>query len=450
MARKQRRNTSRSGQQAAARTPHNARELAFVVLSEHKRSGDFATRLLEDRLAILELPSSDRRLATELVYGVVRRQLTLNALIEPHVRRPRQQVEGELWTLMQLGAYQLTLLQTSPHAALNETVNAAKRLGKPRWSGFLNGVLRSVERGLTDKIIDEPSAEALPLNDGRFRGLASEVFPDPQSDPAGYLSRAFSFPPQISLRVNHLKIDREGLLEALEEAGVTARPGVHSEAVRIDGPVRIEQLPGFAEGWFMVQDEAAMQAAILLDPQPGEHVLDLCAAPGTKTTHLAERMQNSGTILATDTRTHRLRLVEENCRRLGIETVTTQVVGADGGDVPPGPFDAVLVDVPCSNTGVLGKRPEARWRIEPADFDELPELQSRLLRLAVERLKPAGRVVYSTCSIEPEENIGVVQRVLRENPGLTLDREIEHLPGKPADGGYLALLRRETSAEGTQ
>jgi 16S rRNA (cytosine967-C5)-methyltransferase len=246
----------------------------------------------------------------------------------------------------------------------------------------------------------------------------------------------------LSLRVNELRTTRDDLLTKLVAQGVPAQPGNLPEAIRLDGTLRVDSLPEFAEGLFTVQDESAMQAVDLLTPQPGETVLDLCAAPGAKTTHLAERMKNTGTVIATDVRPERLKRIEENCRRLGVSIVKTTLVSPDGKDLPAGPFDAILVDVPCSNTGVLGKRPEARWRINPPQIVELAGQQRSLLLAASQRLKPAGRVVYSTCSIEPEENDQIVRQVLNEISAMILVEERHHLPGKPADGGYQALLRQ--------
>ena len=224
--------------------------------------------------------------------------------------------------------------------------------------------------------------------------------------------------------------------------GVRVVPGSLPEAIRVDGTLRVDSLPGFAEGFFSVQDESAMQAVDLLSPHAGETVLDLCAAPGAKTTHLAERMRNTGTVIATDIRADRLRRVEDNCRRLGISIVRPTLVSPRGEDVPPGPFDVVLVDVPCSNTGVLGKRPEARWRIDEAQIDELTRQQRALLVAGCQRLNPGGRIVYSTCSIEPEENDEIVRNVLEASPDMTLVGQRHHVPGRPADGGYQALLQR--------
>jgi 16S rRNA (cytosine967-C5)-methyltransferase len=241
-----------------------------------------------------------------------------------------------------------------------------------------------------------------------------------------------------------LKTDRETVIGMLQEAGVEAKPGKLAESVHLAGSARVDQLPGFSDGLFSVQDESAVGAVTLLDPQPDQNVLDMCAAPGTKSAHMAERMGNRGRVTATDVHAGRLSLVSAGCRRLGIEIVETQQIDRDGNNIPAGPFDAILVDVPCSNTGVLGKRPEARWRLKPDDLDELPTIQQRLLLLAAERVAVGGRIVYSTCSIEPEENEHVVDAVLQQKPGLKLQQTNAHIPGQPADGGFQALLVRES------
>jgi 16S rRNA (cytosine967-C5)-methyltransferase len=450
--------------------------------------------LLDAWLRRLRFSPAEARLAMEIVYGVVRRQATLEALIGPHVKRPRQQVEQGLWTLMQIGAYQLTFLASvPPHAALDETVETAKRMGTPRWAGFLNGVLRSVAGSLTEEYVDRPAADAVPLTLNRqgagqeqggpsplplskgergdvfrtYRRSRRAVFADPKREPVEYVARAFSFPrwlverwrqrfgvesvfqlgfwfntpARICLRVNRLKASHEAFVAALAEAGIESHEGAHPAAVWLDQPARIAELPGYAAGWFAVQDETAMHAADLLAPRPGERVLDLCAAPGTKTAQLCERMENRGTILATDVDAGRLVQVEENARRLGCGIIETRLIARDGGDIPAGPFDAILIDAPCSNTGVLGKRPEARWRLRPEDIAELATLQARLLRQARKRLAPGGRIVYSTCSIEPEENTNVVRTAFGADRSLRLIEEREFIPGKPTDGGYAALLK---------
>jgi 16S rRNA (cytosine967-C5)-methyltransferase len=438
-------------------------------LSRWTPSAAYASRLLDARLSEIHLSPPDRRLASELIHGIVRRRATLDALLRPHLRRPLADVEFGLQVLLHLGAYQLTFLSSVPaRAAVYETAELAKRIGQPRWTGFVNGVLRALARTLTDETRPSPAADGVPVADGVYRAVESAPFPDPARDLAGYFAAAFSFPewlvyrwssrfdresllklgfwfnapPRLSLRVNGLRATRDQLLERLSTAGIEARPGRHPMSVWIEDSIRVPEIPGFAEGWFAVQDETAIQAAQRLAPQPGERVLDMCAAPGGKTAHLAALMQNRGTILSADVDPARLALIDDTCRRLGVTNVETRLIDREGETLPSGPFDAILIDVPCSNTGVMARRAEVRWRLRPNDIGELAELQHRLLRSALNQLSPTGRVVYSTCSIEPEENRGVVDAVLRTAPEWRMICEDEHLPGNPADGGYQALIAK--------
>jgi 16S rRNA (cytosine967-C5)-methyltransferase len=446
---------------------HNARSLALQILLDCRKHDAFVQEILDRQLGQHPLSSTDRRLVTQLVYGVLRRRGTLRALLEPFVNRPAHKVESWLWDALYLGACQLALLAHVPaHAAVHETVELAVRFGRPSARGFLNGVLRRLAELMTDERTKTSAPDALPLEHGEYRRLARPVLPDPAAHPLEYLAAAFSLPgwlvrrwlprygfeecqrlgfwfagpTRLTLRCNTLRIERDRLLAALRGAGHAAEAGEHPQAILLheSGPIR--DLPGYAEGWFSVQDESAMRVASALAPEPGESVLDLCAAPGGKTTHLAELMRNTGRIVACDVDEHRLQTVCTLAQRLGLTIIET--CRLSGEEAPPGPFDRVLVDVPCSNTGVLGKRPEARWRLRPDDLRQLVSLQTRLLRTAAERVRPGGVVVYSTCSIEPEENRQVVERVLRESPSLWLEAEQEALPGRPADGGYGARLRR--------
>ncbi len=252
----------------------------------------------------------------------------------------------------------------------------------------------------------------------------------------------FAGPAPLTLRCNPMRIERDAFLAACAAKGIDAEPGSFPQAVRLREPAPVRELPGFADGWFTVQDETSMRVAAALAPTPGSRILDLCAAPGGKATHLAELMRDEGEVIACDVDEHRLRTVDELACRLGLKSVKTGLVHPDGNGVPSGPFDGVLVDAPCSNTGVLGRRPEVRWRLKPDDLRHLPEMQTRLLRLAVERVRPGGAVVYATCSIEPEENRSVIEAVLQATPNLTCEAEQESVPGRPADGGYWARLRR--------
>jgi 16S rRNA (cytosine967-C5)-methyltransferase len=447
----------------------NARSVALQVLLDCRQRDAFVQELLDRNLAAANLSPADRRLATQLVYGTLRRQITLQALVEPFITRPTANVEPWLWDALRLGAYQIGLLDHIPlHAALNETVELAAHFGRPGAKGFLNGVLRAVAGLMTPERADQPGADALPLEGGAYRRLARPVLPDPQSHQVEYVGLAFGLPPwlvrrwverypadecirlgfwfagpaPLTIRINPRRTTREAFLAACAGANLAAQPGDHPQAVRFRDSVPVRELPGFGDGWFSVQDESAMQVASATEPQPGMTVLDLCAAPGGKATHLAELMQDRGRVVACDSDPMRLQTVTTLAARLGLTCIETRTVSRTFDNVPDGPFDAVLADVPCSNTGVLGRRPEVRHRLRPADLQELTALQEGLLLAAADRVRPGGVLVYSTCSIEPEENGGIVRRVLSRRPELRLESEDDAVPGKPADGGYRARLRR--------
>ncbi len=452
-----------------SRRPLSARRLAYDALTAWQERGVFAGRVLDDISREHDVSRADRAMAMEITYGVIRRQATLDTVIAAFVERPRKNIEDGVWALLQIGAYQLLMMQgVPPHAAVGETVEVAKSLRRPEWTALLNGVLRTLSKSVSDAADMAMSKDRVPVDVTHAKQLDRSVFPDPTSATVQYLVKAFSYPrwlvrdwverlgveettrlcqwfntpPAVTIRVNALQQTTEIVSEVLETAGVETEAGHWPESLRLMSSTRIGELPGFAEGWFSVQDESAMSAARLLDPQPKDHILDMCAAPGGKTTHLAELINDDGSIVAVDTDDARLSRIADNATRLRLNSIRCQKISLDGEDLPAGPFDRVLVDVPCSNTGVLGKRPEVRWRISPSDIEELSVLQRRLLGQALERVRPGGHVVYSTCSIDPRENRDVVADVLAQREDAQLVREIDHQPGRACDGGYQALLLR--------
>ena len=445
----------------------SSREAALRVLEEHRASGMWVGDLLDRVFRESGLPPKERGLATELACGVVRRQSTLDALLKTLIARPSDQVEISLWTILRLGVYQILFLDGIPaHAAVHETVELCKRAGRMRWSGFVNGVLRGATRLTTDEYLLEPSESAVPVSNDRHRKLTKPVFFNPSSDLPAYLASAYSMPlwlterwvkrfepaqlmrmcnwfnasPPLTIRANLLQSSTEEVMRNFQDAGIEIHLQNDSDTMILVGVSRVDQLPGYDQGQFFVQDFSASHAATRLAPEPGQRVWDVCAAPGGKTCHLAAIMKNQGEILATDIRSDRLEIVHENAHRLGAKIIRTQLVDEEGYRLPSGPFDAILVDVPCSNTGVLGKRPEARWRITPDGIDSLTSIQANLLGRALERLAPKGRLVYSTCSIEPGENQEIVRKVMPHFPNVRLAEEQQFLPGQPGDGAYQALL----------
>ena len=462
-----------------------ARVLAMEVFARAHRRQGFASDLIDEVAA--ENPhvaGQERRFLVQLVLGVTRRKRTLDALILPFVQRGLDNVEPVLHDILRLGAFQIAFLTQVPrHAAVHETVALADWAGRPGAKGLLNGVLRRVAELVTDDFAPFGRPDTLPADppsmrgeafgpppDRRFRRLTQPVLPDPVSDPIGYLGVGFSWPtwlaehwlarhglgecfrlgfhfnapPPTWLRVNQLRLPRSGYRAKLAERNIEAEPGPHPQSLRLRDGVPIRELPGYATGDFAVQDHSSMLVASALDPEPGWRVLDLCSAPGGKATHAAELMEDRGHVLACDIAVPRLDTVSVLAHRLGASIVEPRLLpdGDPGALPPPGSFDGALVDAPCSNTGVLGRRPEVRWRFEPREMQHLVALQTRLLCTAIEAVRVGGVVVYSTCSIEPEENIGVVREVRRIFPRLEVEGEAVAIPGQPSDGGYWCRLRK--------
>ncbi len=407
--------------------------------------------LLDRALAGAALAPADRALTQELIYGVVRWQGTLDWLIARktggRVQKPGLQV------LLRLGLYQLFWLDRVPdHAALNETVALARLLGFAHQAGFVNAVLRGYtrERAETEQALAELRASQPALGFSHPEWLCARWEKRWDVEKLRRLLEWNNTPPKTFARVNTLRTDAARLAAqwTSERVKFAARswdwtgPDLVFE---LEAHPSLADLPSFKQGLFYVQDPSTLLAVHALEPQPGECVLDLCAAPGGKTTFIAQLMQDRGRVVALDVSADKLRLVAENCRRLGITCVEPARAGTDlKSEISNLKFDRVLVDAPCSNTGVMRRRVDLRWRIRPEEIQRLAQAQIDLLRQAAQRTKTGGTLVYSTCSLEPEENGEVVKRFLSEHPEFKLASERELLPFADAvDGAYVAKLVRE-------
>jgi 16S rRNA (cytosine967-C5)-methyltransferase len=404
-----------------------ARAIALAVLLAC-RSGDKALDdELEKRASDGRLDPRDRSLAMELIYGTLRRQETIDWRLEPVLKRPLSRLPVVVQMVLRLGAYQLLCLdRIPPSAAVDESVRLAKSYaGQLRrdWSGFVNAVLRNLIRTPEPSLPhpDVDPARALSVRHSVPLWLCQRWINRLGLDQAEAVCRAAGTVPAVTLRVNRLRVTREQFLDRLKQEGIAASPtAVSPVGVVLDKSEAITSLPGFQDGDFYVEDEAAQLIPPLLDPQPGELVLDACAAPGGKTTHVAALMQNRGEILALDRHADRLKLVDENCRRLGIAIIRT--IRADAAMSLPSAlqgrmFDRILVDAPCSGLGVLRRHPEAKWTKHEAMFARHHRLQAQILDAAGSVLRPGGVLVYSTCSTEREETEDVIESVCRMSPG---------------------------------
>jgi 16S rRNA (cytosine967-C5)-methyltransferase len=450
----------------------SARIVAAEVLGRFDSKRAHAGPIL-DRL----LPETDeKQRATDLVFGAIRNLIAIDRVIGQFSGRPVARIDSALRAIIRVGVYELVYSPETPvYSIVNEAVENTRRTGGKKQTGFVNAVLRSVLRHIAERQTEPGESTArrtLVRSPETGCEFDAALLPDPTSDPATFLSACFSIPPWLAaewvaqfgpqqareialgsnrkpsvyIRVNTLKIDPAHLLERFQKAGVRAEAvgPLDGNMLRILGPQAIAQLPGFAEGSFVVQDLSASGAVRVLDPQPGWTILDLCAAPGTKTTQLAEVTRDEARIVATDIDAERLTRVTENISRLGCRSVTV-VPYAEIEPGEAGRFDAILLDVPCSNTGVLARRVEVRHRVRPDSIAELAGMQLALLKKAAKLLADDGKICYSTCSIQKGENGDLVRRFLSVDQRFELAREELTLPSAARfdrDGAYVAILRR--------
>ncbi|HVM51498.1 MAG TPA: 16S rRNA (cytosine(967)-C(5))-methyltransferase RsmB [Candidatus Acidoferrum sp.] len=425
----------------------NPREIALHVL-RRQPGGDYIEDRFEAALAEQPLSGPDRRLCQELVFGVVRWQATLDWLIARKTQARQQ--KPALQDLLRLGLYQILWLDRIPnHAAVHETVELAKQSGFGPQAGFVNAVLRGYarEHDATHALLAELRTTHPAIGYSHPEWLATRWQARWGPERSADLMTWNNTPPKTYGRVNTLKATAEALLPQWREENVeydfAGYDWVEEHSVfELKAHPPLARLPSFQQGLFYVQDPSTMLAVRELGPQPGESVLDLCAAPGGKLTFMAQLVQNQGRITAHDLAPERLQLVEENCARLGVTCVQALLPTALQAQSAP-LYDKVLVDAPCSNTGVMRRRVDLRWRIRPEEIARLSALQGELLRQAAALLKPGGVLVYSTCSLEPEENTEVVSKFLSTQVWFTLARERELLPfNDRTDGAYVARLLR--------
>lgn len=398
---------------------NNARQLAYDVLIDIQQNGAYANLALDKALLRSKLNKSDRRLATELVYGCTKMQLHLDQIIKSYC--DLKKVDKKTLQLLRMAVYQMTYLEKIPdHAIINETVELSKKVGL-HSDKFINGVLRSMLR--EEKPIKWPDkrkqrnqyiAKWYSFPQWLIDGWVKEYgFADTER-----LCEYFNNPAQTWIRVNTLKATAEEIKSVFEHLNIeyVQHPAL-PEAFCLKSLQKIKQSSLFKQGKIIVQDLSAMLPALVLNPSKGNQVLDMCAAPGGKTTYLSAIMNNSGSIMACDLHPHRVELIEHNVKRLGVENVRCYA-----GDATALPdecyvrFDAVLLDAPCSGLGVLNRRADLRWRIRKSSLPEIEQLQEQLLDAACHYLKPQGTLVYSTCTLNKNENEYQINRFLEKHP----------------------------------
>lgn len=422
--------------------PLSARALALAALREWRTSRQFADAILAGLLRSSDLAAPDRAFVTELFYGLLRNLTLLDFWIDT-VRSGR--LDDDARDLLRLGIYQLFLLQTPEHAAVYETVQQAGA----RTRALINGVLRNALRAKAE-LSEKADAQDLSVRNSHPQFLIERweknFGPENTAALCGWNNR----PAPIYARINRLKISDEDFLAQVGSARCADRIPQLRDGVPVEKNfIRLTSIlsEALAAGHCYIQDPSTATACVLLGPKPGQRVLDACAAPGGKTAYLAELMKNEGFILACDRDPGRMRTLQDNLERLGVGMA--QYVQHDWTSRNPPPsdaaFDRILVDAPCSNTGVMRRRVDVRWRLTAKDFMRMQQEQLRILRATLPLLKSGGALVYSTCSVEPEENEGVVGLITQEFPFLKLVEQLSLLPFRDGfDGAFAAKLVRAT------
>jgi 16S rRNA (cytosine967-C5)-methyltransferase len=414
--------------------PQNARELALDVLIRVEQEKSYSNLELNDALKRSRLESVDAGLATELVYGTIQRKGTLDWILGQFLKQGLSKLETWVLNLLRMSLYQIWFLDRIPErAAIHEGVEIAKKRGHKGISGMVNGVLRNIVRQKSDI--------RFPENQGANKRIALEhshpewmverwinLFGEHETEE---ICKQNNIPPKISIRVNTLRMTRDRLLQAMVNEGIEAVPSsIHPAGILIQGGGNIGQSRWFQDGFCTIQDESSMLVGQLLSPKSGSKVLDCCAAPGGKTTHLAELMGNDGTIIAADLHRHKIDLIRSNMDRLG--TGIIQPILADARELHKqlnveGGFDFILLDAPCSGLGVIRRKPDIKWTKTLQDVEAIVHLQEAIIDSAGQLVKPDGVLVYSTCTLDPAENEQIIERFLKKYPEFYLDTEASRL-----------------------
>ena len=431
------------------------REVALKVLYKIDKEQAYSNIELNEQIRQnrKNLDEKDIGLISELVYGVTTWRLTLDEIIKKYSKIKLKKISPWIINILRMGIYQIIFLDKIPKsAAVNESVNLAKRYGHSSSSNFVNAILRKVEKTDYDDFFEiEDDIDRISKTTSMPKWIVEELVKGNGIKIAEQICKNSNLKPNITIRVNRLKIAKKELIQKLEQKGIECKEPENEEMKTQDFLIlskvkNIENLQEFKDGFFTIQDLSAGQTAKILDPRPGERVLDACSAPGGKTTYLAELMENKGKIKAWDIHEHRTKLVEQNANRLGINIIETQVKDATQYDKNlDEKFDKILLDVPCLGIGVIKRKPDIKWQRKPEDIEEITLIQRKILENCSKYLKKGGTLVYSTCSILKEENEEIVIKFLSENKQFEIDGEnmVNILPNKEKDGFFICKIYRK-------
>ncbi len=450
----------------------SARAIAIFVLNQFDKDPKYI-----DAVSVLNKllqETNEKQRATDLVCGTIRNRSAIDMVIAKLGDCPIDRIPAKLLNIIRIGAYELLYNpQTAEHAIVNEAAENAKAIAGKKQVGFVNALLRQIIRHTQNRQISLSQSNlqrTLPRTASDGCEFDMQILPNTEVSPADYFNVAFSLPkwliaewfgefgfektkavcfasnrkPSVYLRPNRLKTTAVQFADKLHQAKIDFEITPDESMIKIKSPKAVTELPGFTEGLFSIQDITASQAVRILKPSRDWTILDLCAAPGVKTTQLAEAADDKANILATDIDSARLEKIRENTARLQLNSIKViEYKNLQKTCDQIGLFDCVLLDVPCSNTGVLAKRLEVRYRIKPEAIRKLAKIQYELLETAAKMIKPKGKICYSTCSIQKEENSLLVRKFLQVNNKFELESEQVTLPSAgnfDHDGGYVAVI----------
>ncbi|HHX9849280.1 TPA: 16S rRNA (cytosine(967)-C(5))-methyltransferase RsmB [Salmonella bongori] len=421
----------------------NIRSLAAQAVEKVVEQGQSLSNVLPALQQ--KVSDKDKALLQELCFGVLRTLSQLEWLINKLMSRPMTGKQRTIHYLIMVGFYQLLYTRIPPHAALAETVEGAIAIKRPQFKGLINGVLRQFQRQQEGLLAEFANSEGRFLHPSWLLKRLQKAYPTQWEAIVGANNQR----PPMWLRVNRNHHSRDSWLALLEEAGMKGfTHPAYPDAIRLEFPAAVHSLPGFDQGWVTVQDASAQGCVALLAPQNGEHILDLCAAPGGKTTHILEAAPEAH-VMAVDVDEQRLSRVYDNLKRLGMKATVKQGDGRYPSQwCGEQQFDRILLDAPCSATGVIRRHPDIKWLRRDRDIAELAQLQAEILDAVWPRLKPGGTLVYATCSVLPEENSDQIHTFLQRTPNAMLSQTgipdqpgQQNLPGaEEGDGFFYAKL----------
>jgi 16S rRNA (cytosine967-C5)-methyltransferase len=429
------------------------RGTAVKILNRVERSDAYLDRVLETEMRNTDMNELDKGLMNEIVTGVVRWQMKIDWVLTGFFHGNFTKAETNIKNALRVALYQILFLDKVPHsAAVNESVEFIKRLRGQKFADLVNGVLRNILRNL-DNIrypdFKENKIQHLAVVESHPTWMVKRWINRFGYDETKKLLVANNERPDLTLRVNRLKIDFNYFLSQLEQHQIQ-----FTRSEYLDFFVRVKHMAGigssdmFRLGFFVVQDESAGLVVKLLDPKPGDRVIDMCSAPGGKTTFIGELMKNVGEIVAVDRYETRLNLVKNACQRLGI--ANAHYIAADAATVQTAPAERVLVDAPCSGLGVLAKKPDAKWKREPEDLVNLVQTQRAILENAAKHVKPEGVLVYSTCTTEPEENFELIKSFLTDHPEFSIEAAGQFVDSRIVSAdGYIETFPHRNAMDGS-